>query len=79
MSAPPLRIVLELSSTGEPIEGSMVVEGLPAREFSGWMGLTRALELTLTDARRARPGLPPGQPLTLTTTSYPRIETEEAP
>lgn len=53
MSAERLRIILDIDPTIEPIEGSMSVTGLPARDFSGWMGLTRALERALTTATEA--------------------------
>jgi len=53
VSAERLRIILDIDPTIEPIEGSMSVTGLPARDFSGWMGLTRALERALTTPTEA--------------------------
>ncbi|MFZ0215392.1 MAG: hypothetical protein WAM30_05560 [Candidatus Dormiibacterota bacterium] len=50
MSPQRLRIILDVDPTSEPIEGLISVQGAPDRDFSGWMGLTRALEMALRAA-----------------------------
>jgi hypothetical protein len=49
-----LRLILELDLAKEgSVGGSVGAEGGPAESFSGWVGLTRALELAIETRRRA--------------------------
>jgi hypothetical protein len=43
------RLILELDSEAEPIEGRMRTEGGASRKFVGWLGLAAALRGVLGD------------------------------
>jgi hypothetical protein len=58
MSGEQVRIVLYLDPAADPIGGSLGGDGSPARPFSGWLALGRALEQELALARQA-PGPAP--------------------
>lgn len=49
------RLILDLDSAANPIAGNVVDELGHGHPFSGWMGLTRTIELTLDAARQAAP------------------------
>jgi hypothetical protein len=53
MTAERMRIVLELDVAEGPIAGSLTGEQTPARPFSGWIALGRALEQEVARARTA--------------------------
>jgi hypothetical protein len=53
-------LTLEIDSDGDPIAGRLSEGGAPGREFVGWLGLARALELAL---QRAEPAPGAGRPL----------------
>ena len=46
---------LELNLDADPIAGCLRDEDDQSRSFSGWIELTRVIELGLADARRAHP------------------------
>ena len=48
-------LTLEIESESDPIAGRVSEAGAPGREFVGWLGLARALELAL-EAREVTPG-----------------------
>lgn len=49
----PVRVLtLEIDAGGDPISGR-VRDGAPGRQFVGWLGLARALELVLDARERA--------------------------
>lgn len=56
MTTPPRNLTLRIEEREESIQGSLGDEAGASREFSGWLGLARALELTLAQ----RPGSPDG-------------------
>jgi hypothetical protein len=47
-----VTLVIERSDRG--LHGTVGVEGEPAREFSGWLGLLAALEALVEQNRRGR-------------------------
>jgi hypothetical protein len=49
----PLRLVVEFDSTAEPVAGLVRREGRDAEAFTGWMALTRAIELLIHPAPSA--------------------------
>ena len=49
------RLILDLDLAANPIAGNVVDELGHRHPFSGWMGLTRTIELTLDAARQAIP------------------------
>jgi hypothetical protein len=51
MTAERVRIVLELDPAADPIAGSLTGPRAPARSFSGWIALGRALEQEIAQAR----------------------------
>lgn len=53
MTSPTRTLTLRIEQSEESIRGSLGDEAGASREFSGWLGLARALELTL--AERAEP------------------------
>jgi hypothetical protein len=53
-------LTLEIDAASDPIAGRLSEGGAPGREFVGWLGLARALELALQRAEQA-PGA--GRPL----------------
>jgi hypothetical protein len=56
------HLQLELILDADPIAGRLQTGEQESRPFSGWIELTRAIELGLDEARRARPAhssLPP--------------------
>jgi hypothetical protein len=58
------KLQLELILDSDPIAGCLRAEGDDGRQFSGWIELTRVIELGLDDARRAHPPgntVPPGR------------------
>jgi hypothetical protein len=61
MSAETIRIVLHLDPSADPIGGSLGGDDAPARPFSGWLALGRALEHELALARREPRDAPVGQ------------------
>jgi hypothetical protein len=61
MSAEPVHIVLVLDPEADPIGGSVRGDRSPARQFSGWLALGRALEQELAVARRGSATAPVGQ------------------
>lgn len=48
----PRILTLRIDASGESIQGALGDEAGASREFRGWLGLARALELTLAE----RPG-----------------------
>jgi hypothetical protein len=53
-SAPTRVLTLEIDTGSDPIAGRLSEGGAPGRQFVGWLGLARALELALE--------LEPGEP-----------------
>jgi hypothetical protein len=51
--------MLEIDPGSDPISGRLQHDGHPAHEFVGWLGLARALELTLDEPAPSPPGSPP--------------------
>jgi hypothetical protein len=57
-SVPPdarTRLILDLDLAANPIAGNVLDRLGHAQPFSGWMALTRTIELTLEAARQATP------------------------
>jgi hypothetical protein len=50
---------LEIETDSDPIAGRLSEGGAPGREFVGWLGLARALELALQRAEPAPGAGPP--------------------
>lgn len=50
------RLVLELDLAADPVRGIVHDARGDARPFSGWMALTRTIELSLDEARRRSAG-----------------------
>jgi hypothetical protein len=49
-----LRLILDFDlGQGDSVAGTVGAESGPAESFSGWVGLTRALELAIEARRRA--------------------------
>jgi hypothetical protein len=46
-SAPTRVLTLEIDGGSDPIAGRLSEGGAPGRQFVGWLGLARALELAL--------------------------------
>lgn len=49
MTTPPRILTLRIEESEESIQGSLGDEVGASREFSGWLGLARALELILAE------------------------------
>lgn len=52
MNTPPRILTMRIEQCEESIRGSLGDEAGASREFSGWLGLARALELILADRPR---------------------------
>jgi hypothetical protein len=52
-------LTLEIDAASDPIAGRLSEGGAPGREFVGWLGLARALELALERAEPAPGAGPP--------------------
>jgi hypothetical protein len=48
-------LTLEIDADSDPVAGRLSEGGAPGREFVGWLGLARALELVL-EAGEPAPG-----------------------
>jgi hypothetical protein len=61
MTAERIRVVLDLDRDAEPIAGSMTGDRTPARAFSGWLALGRALEQEIAHAREVARAMTPAE------------------
>jgi hypothetical protein len=57
MTAERIRVLLELDRDADPIAGSLTGDRTPARPFSGWLALGRAIEQEITRAREVARGI----------------------
>jgi len=56
-----VRVVLDLDRGADPVAGTLTDDSGAATPFTGWVGLTRAIELALTTEDRSAPPLPKGR------------------
>jgi hypothetical protein len=54
MAARGIDVTLLIERSDRGLHGTVGVEGEPAREFSGWLGLLAALEALVEQNRRER-------------------------
>ncbi len=55
-----VRVVLDLDRGSDPVAGTLTADSGAATPFTGWVGLTRAIELALTTEGPSTPPTPKG-------------------